>query len=104
MKPVEFALAARRELDDAADYYERDHRGRGVRFYDAIERALIAISATPSAGHPYPGLPEELGVRRWVVRGFPFVLAYRTRGAVIRIEAVVHQKRRPGYFSRRLRR
>ena len=64
---------------------------------------MSAAAATPNAGAPYPGVAERLGVRRRIVRGFPFVLAYRDLGEVVRIEAVVHGKRRPGYFRSRLR-
>jgi hypothetical protein len=38
-----------------------------------------------------------------VVRGFPFVLAYRVLGDKIRIDAVAHMHRRPGYWRRRIR-
>jgi hypothetical protein len=42
-------------------------------------------------------------VQRRIVRGFPFVLAYRVLGDTIRIDAVAHMRRRPGYWRSRLR-
>lgn len=102
MRRIEFDPAARAELDAAAEHYERDYPGRGMRLYAAVERAVEATAATPNAGAPYPGLPELLGVRKRLVPGFPFVLAYRDLGDVLRIDAVVHTRRRPGYWFKRV--
>lgn len=98
---IELDPAARTELDAAADHYEREYPGRGTRFYAAVERAVRSAASTPSAGPPFPHIPERLAVRRRIVRGFPFVLAYRDLGDLIRIDAVAHQRRRPGYWLRR---
>jgi toxin ParE1/3/4 len=103
VKRIEFAPAARAELDEAVDFYENDYPGRGLRFYAAVERAARGAAATPHAGTAYPGVAVRLAVRRRIVRGFPFALAYRDLGEVLRIEAVAHGKRRPGYFRRRIR-
>ena len=98
MKRVELAVAARAELDAAADHYEAAYRGRGVRFYRAVERTTLAIARFPAAAPLYPGLAEALGVRRRVVRGFPFVIVYRDQRDVIRVDAVAHTRRQPGYW------
>jgi plasmid stabilization system protein ParE len=98
---IEFDPDARAELDAAAARYELEYAGRGLRFYAAVERAARSAAVTPHAGAPFPGLPELLGMRRRIVRGFPFSLAYRDLGDVIRIDAVAHWRRRPGYWLRR---
>ncbi|HEX4417619.1 MAG TPA: type II toxin-antitoxin system RelE/ParE family toxin [Kofleriaceae bacterium] len=103
MKIVEFAPAARAELDAAADWYERERPGRGQRLYAAVERAVRLIAAFPAAGPAFLEIDPERGVRRRIVRGFPFVLAYRVLGDTIRIDAVSHTRRRPGYWHRRIR-
>jgi plasmid stabilization system protein ParE len=103
VKLVEFAPAARAELDAAADRYELERPGRGVRFYAAVERCVRLIVRFPSAGPMYPGVTVDFGVRRAVVRGFPFVIAYRTIGDAIRIDAIAHSRRHPGYWHRRLK-
>jgi hypothetical protein len=87
VKRIEFAPAARAELDAAADRYEQDYPGRGVRFYAAVERAVRLLVEFSGAA----------------VEGFPFVLVYRDLGAVLRIDAVAHARRRPGYWKRRVR-
>ena len=103
MKQVEFASAARDELDAAADRYEQEYPGRGLRFYAAVERTAALLVRVPTAGPPYPDVRPDLGIRRVVVSGFPFVLAYRVLDDVVRIDAVAHMHRRPGYWTRRVR-
>ena len=103
MKTVEFAPAARAELDTAADLYELQRPGRGLRFYASVERTVRLIVAFPAIGPAFPDVLPDLGVRRCIVRGFPFVLAYRVLGETIRIDAVAHMHRRPGYWRRRVR-
>lgn len=103
MKSVEFAPAARAELDAAADRYELERPGRGERFYAAVERTAQLICRFPLAGPAYGHVRPEYGVRRRIVRGFPFVLAFRIIGDTVRIDAVAHMRRRPGYWQRRVR-
>jgi plasmid stabilization system protein ParE len=55
------------------------------------------------AGPAYRSVRPEHRVRRRIVRGFPFVLAYRVLEDLIRIDAVTHMRRRPGYWHRRVR-
>jgi plasmid stabilization system protein ParE len=102
VRSVEFAPEARAELDAAADQYEEQRSGRGVRFYAAIERTVKLIMRLPTVGPMYRGVQPELGVRCRIVSGFPFTLAYRVRGEVIRIDAVAHMRRRPGYWHQRV--
>jgi plasmid stabilization system protein ParE len=103
VRVVEFAPAARIELDAAADQYEEQRPGRGLRFTAAVERTVKLIVRFPAVGPLFPGVRSELGVRRRVVRGFPFAVAYRVRGNRIRIDAVAHMHRRPDYWHRRIR-
>lgn len=103
MKLVEFAPPARSELEAAIDRYELQRPGRGWRFYAAVERAVKLLAAFPAAGPLFRDVHPERGVRRRIVRGFPFVLAYRVLGDTIRIDAVVHTRRRPGCWHRRVR-
>jgi len=103
VRTVEFAPAARAEFDAAVDQYEEQRSGRGLRFNAAVERTVKLIVKFPEIGPMFPGVRADLGVRRRVVRGFPFVLAYRVQPDRIRIDAVAHMHRRPGYWRRRIR-
>ena len=102
MKRVAFDPAARAELVAAVERYERDYPGRGLRLATAVQRAVRSAAATPGLGALFPGVPERLGVRRRIVIGFPFVLAYRELDDMIRIDAVAHTRRRPRYWLGRV--
>lgn len=44
------------------------------------------------------------GTRRMLLKRFPFFVVFRERLHSIQIIAVVHGKRRPGYWAKRLKR
>jgi len=63
---------------------------KGVRFHPDAEAELIA------AGEFYEAL------RRFLVRRFPYGLLYRNEPTAIFIVAVMHLRRRPGYWKGRV--
>jgi plasmid stabilization system protein ParE len=54
--------------------------------------------------HPYSGAPGEAGTRRKLLQRFPYSLIYLMEGEDehIFIVAVMHQRRKPGYWRDRL--
>ena len=94
--PVIFHPAAEEELHDSARFYESRARGLGSDFVAAVERATAQI-----VQHPEATAPIFAGIRRRLVTGFPFALLYRVVGSEIRILAVMHLRRRPGYWRAR---
>ena len=48
MRQIVFRQQARRELDDAGDWYEQERIGLGLEFFAEIERCCIALPATLS--------------------------------------------------------
>ncbi len=89
---------AEEELDQAAAYY-RDQASVAVAdaFLDEFERAARLI-----AEYPGLGTPASRGRRLMPLRRFPFSLLYRVDGVEIRISAVAHHRRRPGYWRDRM--
>ena len=53
---------------------------------------------------PHSGPPVRGNLRRILLRRYPYQLIYRVVGEEIRIHAVAHLKRKPGYWRRRPRR
>ena len=90
---VTFNELAERELNDAAQYYEREEPGLGAAFLTEIRRCADAITEHPEAG------PIVLDtIRRRICQRFPYALLYSVRGDELRILAVMNLKRRPGYW------
>ena len=98
MKPVEFHPLAYDELIDSAEYYEAQVKLLGESFLDEIERAVADVSESPERC-PY----FLLNSRRRLLDRFPYSLVYLVETERIYILAVMHQRRRPGYWRKRLK-
>ena len=87
---------AERDIADAVAWYDRNLVGLGDRFILSLEVALDHIRrASEAATEVYPG------VRRVVVRRFPYGVFYRVDSDQIVVIAVYHSKRNPrGWISR----
>ncbi len=82
-------------------WYEGQRSGLGVEFLEAVEVALSHIARWPQAGAPVPDLPSELPVRRVPTGRFPYHVVYLDMPDAIRILAIAHDRRRPGYWRSR---
>jgi hypothetical protein len=71
IRPIRFAPAAQRELNEAAEFYDAEDAGLGRAFLHAVERALGQIQAFPESS------PISLApVRAKVLSAFPFSIIY----------------------------
>jgi len=91
-----FHYLARRELNEAAGYYEQECAGLGDAFLDEVEEAIAYVMDHPE-GAPCVDGP----VRRKLVRRFPYGILYSLRPDSIRILAIMNQRRRPFYWRGR---
>jgi len=87
---------ADRELEDAADYYDRESPGLGSAFIDEVGRAYGRIRSTPLAA-------EEIdpGIRRLVLARFPYNVIYEVDDESALVLAIAHQRKRPYYWRGR---
>ena len=97
---VRYVPEALAEYEAAATWYDDHSTGAGDELADAIERAESLIAETPWTWPQWPG--ARAGVRRYLIPGLLYSIAYEIVGDEIVILAVAHQRRRPGYwFSRK---
>jgi len=94
---VSFHTLAKLELNEAAQYYERESPGLGQAFVTEVERCTNEIVQYPDAGLVMRG-----AIRRRLIRRFPYALLYRVKAPQIRILAVMNLKRRPAYWVGRI--
>ena len=102
-KPVLVDDEALRELARAARWYERERAGLGNELIDVIEGVLDALPSGTQQALPTPGIPNEQRVRRVLVERFPCAVVFVETDAAFHVVAVAHLKRRPRYWSGRLR-
>jgi toxin ParE1/3/4 len=98
MKLIVLAPGARAEFDAAAEWYESQAPGLGVRFVHRVDEALQRIAESPSG---FPKWDADVRFRRVLTRKFPYVVFYRELADRIEIVAVAHGAREPGYWLRR---
>ncbi len=98
MRKITFHEDADSEAHEAALYYEERATDLGLAFLDEIEKSSQRILANPLA---YQRVGGE--VRQAPVARFPYSILYVIEpDEHIRVIAVAHQKRRPGYWRERL--
>lgn len=91
-----FRQQARQEFDAAGDWYERERPGLGQAFLIEVERVLQSVVSNPDA------FPEVLeGIRKAVIKRFPYCLYFRVRGEAIVVLAVFHSARNPAVWRTR---
>jgi plasmid stabilization system protein ParE len=103
LKSIRLAPEAARELHDAAIWYESRQAGLANRFLDELDALLPRIRQNPAAFPCLAEFPEDLEIRRALMVRFPYSLVFLDLQDHIRIVAVAHGKRRPGYWLYRLR-
>lgn len=88
---------ARVELNQATDYYEERRRGLGWEFLEEVQLTIRRILDFPNAWQRL-----SANTRRCSTNRFPFGVIYQVQSGEVRIIAIAHQKRRPGYWQSRL--
>lgn len=88
---------AEADLREAAEYY-RERAGTALTqaFFAEFEHAMGLLLQ-----HPLLGALWLHGKRRLVMKHFPYAIIYSIAGQEIRVLAVAHQSRRPGYWRKR---
>jgi plasmid stabilization system protein ParE len=99
---VRFEAEADAEYRAAGRWYEKRRLGLGLEFFDAVDAALTHIVRLPKAGAPVKQLPSDLPVRRAPVKRFPYHVIYLELNAEIRVLAIAHDRRKPGYWRDRI--
>lgn len=88
---------ADRELSDGAVYYAQEANAEiGLAFVAEFERVLDLLCT-----HPQLGTPWRRGKRRFPLRRFPYSIIYYVKGEELRVIALAHHRRRPGYWAGR---
>jgi len=98
MRRVTFHEEADSEVKEAALYYEDRAPDLGLAFLGEIEKTLRRILANPMTYQAVGGDVHQAPVAR-----FPYSVLYAIEpDERVRVIAVAHQKRRPGYWRKRL--
>jgi len=94
MKPYKLHREALEEIKDSISFYEEKQAGLGKRFLGALEDAISRIRRNPLLYRKIDGETRKCRLLR-----FPYGIIYRIKDGKIEIVAVMHLKRRPGYWK-----
>lgn len=78
-------------------HYETEAAGLGAEF-----AAEVRVAIDWARENPYAGAPSEAETRRKLLQRFPYALVYLVEDEQIFIIAVMHQRREPGYWHKRV--
>jgi plasmid stabilization system protein ParE len=95
---VRYHEAAQDELLQEIAYLELHAGGLGQRFFLEVRRSQDLIARFPASAVEI--LP---GIRKRILRKFPYSLLYTIDQDALLILAVAHHRRRPGYWAGRAR-
>jgi plasmid stabilization system protein ParE len=90
-------LPAEEEMTEASVFYEAASIGLGSDFLDDLQRVVDDLRE-----HPTLGYAVGHGLRRTLLRRFPFNLFYSIETDAILVVAIAHQRRRPDYWKDRI--
>ena len=76
-------------------YWERSIQAAD-RFEEAFDKAIASIADSPKTFPPLDALP-----RYYILKRYPYSLIYRCDADLVRVVAVAHSKRLPGYWRGR---
>ncbi len=97
MKPFLFHPEARLELTEAGRYYAGKSPELGRRFYAEMDEVVSEVRARPALRRMF-----HPPARRHSGAVFPYAVIYLDQPGEVWIVAIMHFKRRPGYWRERL--
>ena len=95
-RPVRFSDDAIEEARAAYEWYRERNPQAALAFAHELDAAVDGAAESPGTWPPYLN-----GTRRKLFTRFPFAMVYRDTGDCLEVVAVVHQRRRPGYWRDR---
>ncbi len=103
MRALRIHEAASNEAAEAAGWYEKERPGLGAEFEQAIDAALDLLEEEIVPLTSVPGTAGTRGVKRLILRRFPYAVIVHERDTEILVLAFAHHSRRPSYWRDRLR-
>lgn len=101
-KLLRFLPEAEAELRAAAEWYD-DRAGLGDELVAEVQAVTSKVVEMPGAFAPARGVHASAGACEARVKRFPYRVVFVELEAELRVVALAHVRRRPGYWRDRLR-
>ena len=93
----QFIDQAKVEFDEAMEFYDSCVAGLGIKLFSDFENTIERL-----LHFPYSATSIDSGIRKAVLSIYPFNIIYQIENDFVYILAFMHQKRKPGYWKKRL--
>lgn len=97
MRQLRIRAVARRDISDAFEWYRERSPDSAMAFLREVDATLLRMLGSPNA-HP----ELRSGIRRALLRGFPYVVYFETLPAAIVVHGVIHGRRAPARWLSRI--
>lgn len=97
---IEIKNEALDDLNNAVEWYNKQHNGLGVKFSNQIIAQINSLEFSP-----YNNSIRFLNVRYLLIKKFPFVIHYSVDEIehIVRIYSIFHTSRNPKIWNKRLK-
>ncbi len=85
------------EFVDAVRYYNGERPGLGYEFASEVRNAFMRVKKYPDSWQAI-----SANIRRCLVNRFPYAVLYNRDGEHLLVVAIMHLKRKPGYWGKRV--
>ena len=102
MRKVRILQEAAEEAIAAANWYDKEREGLGTEFANAVEIAIDLIEEDILPLSPMPGKSGAKGVKRLILKRFPYDIVVTEGDTETVVIAVAHHSRKPGYWRGRI--
>ena len=103
MTTIGLAPEALAEVAEAAAWYESQRAGLAAEFLGEIDRGLSMLMTRPASFPRLVDVAPDLEIRRMLLPRFPYAVVFLQLPNEIRVIAVAHARRQPGYWLGRVR-
>ena len=85
------------EFRDAVKYYNTERRGLGFDFANEVRSSLVRLKQYPEIW-----IEIDAGIRKCIVKRFPYALLYTVHDDLVIVIALMHMKRVTFYWKERV--
>jgi hypothetical protein len=90
------------EIDATVAWYSEQRADLGLDFLTELRSTLAQLRVAPGASTPDRAAPVDANVRRRRLHRFPYSVVFAESATEYVVIAVMHLRRRPGYWLSRL--
>jgi len=90
------------EIDATVAWYDAQRAGLGLEFLSEVRGTPIELREAPGVSTPERSAPADAHVRRRRMHRFPYAIVFAEVANEYVVIAVMHLRRRPGYWLSRI--